>query len=149
MILHNRCFLIQKYGKKTKMYIFKTCAAICENFVRDLLTFIHSNWKRTIKTPDFHVKIERFSDKKHVQTCPNLFKLVQTENHLQTENHFQPALAGCLGLPPRGGNPSSAKKRLIFLASVLSLSPSPPAKTSKKTQKNSLIFSKLSNVTLI
>ena len=35
------------------MYIFKTCAAICENFVRDLLTFIHSNWKRTIKTPDF------------------------------------------------------------------------------------------------
>ena len=39
------------------MYIFKTCAAICENFVRefttDLLTFIHSNWNRTIKTPDF------------------------------------------------------------------------------------------------
>ena len=25
---------MQKYEKKIKMYIFKTCGAICENFVR-------------------------------------------------------------------------------------------------------------------
>ena len=25
---------MQKYEKKLKMYIFKTCGAICENFVR-------------------------------------------------------------------------------------------------------------------
>ena len=131
------------------MYIFKTCAAICENFVRDLLTFIHSNWKRTIKTPDFFNILSTFCHqffKNSPKICPNREPFVNREP-------FSAGFSRLLnGFPPRGGNPSFAPKGLIFLASVLSLSPSfsqVHQPKCKKTQKNSLISSKLSNFTLI
>ena len=123
------------------MYIFKTCAAICENFVRDLLTFIHSNWKRTIKTPDFFNILSTFCHqffKNSPKICPNREPFVNRE----------PFSAGFSRLL----NPSFAPKGLIFVASVLSLSPSfsqVHQPKCKKTQKNRLIFSKFSNVTLI
>ena len=98
------------------MYIFKTCAAICENFVRDLLTFIHSNWKRTIRHRSFSGKIFskffQFSQYSFNILCPNFGR-----------GEILSFLGGC-GAKRREAKPPPPKKTLNF-------APGPSARAKK------------------
>ena len=138
------------------MYIFKTCAAICENFVResqrifksvqellatDLLTFIHSNWKRTIKTPDFFNILSTFCHqffKNSPKICPNREPFVNREP-------FSAGFSRLLnGFPPPWGEPQFRPQRAHFCGErfkpISQFQPSPPAKMQKDLEKFTHFF---------
>jgi hypothetical protein len=60
MVLHYRYFLMQKNQKKIKMYIFKTCGAICENFVRDnfLKASFHPHYTKLYHSNQYFLKLD-------------------------------------------------------------------------------------------
>ena len=59
MFLHYSCFLIQGHENKIKMYIFKTCGAICENFVQAhfLKASFHHHLRELARSNQYFLKL--------------------------------------------------------------------------------------------